>query len=159
MKKRRFISYSYVLFPLMIVITLVLTFMAKNNFTGDYDNQIGVMSGEQRDKKDIEAYVYKELIEPFEALRVLDLQNAKSDCFDHKLIFNYNYKEEQKLPFYKDQMVSGRVVESDCDRDYYIYTFKVFYDEKKILVQETRSDEWQTPEEFIKDYKNRIGVK
>lgn len=159
MRKRRFIQYSYISFPIVIIITLVLTFTAKNNFTADYDNQIGVMSEDTRDKKDIEAYVNKELIEPFKNLRVLDLNGEENECFKHKLIFNYNYKEEKKLPFYKDQMVSARIVESDCERDYYLYTVKVYYDERKILVQTTQFDEWVTPKEFLNDYKKRIKAK
>jgi hypothetical protein len=159
MKRKRFIEYSYVLFPIMIVITLFFTFSTKNNFTADYDNQIGLMSGETRSKKEIEAFAQKELIEPFLKLRVQDLQNAKNDCLEHiehKLIFNYNYKEEADLPFYKDQMVSARVMEVDCEREYYLYTMKIYFDEKKILVQTTIFDEWVTPKEFLAKYKQRI---
>lgn len=159
MKKRRFIQYSYVLFPLMIVITLVFTFSAKNNFTADYSNQIGLISDETRTKEEVAAFVKKELIEPFEELRVLDLQGKTGDCFGHKLVFNYHYEEEKKLPFYKDQMVSAKVVEVDCEREYYLYSVKIYFDKKEILVQTTTFDEWVTAEEFLRKYKRRIAKK
>lgn len=155
-KRRRFITYSYYLFPVMLVVTLVLTFSAKNNFTADFDNQIGVMSDQIRSKTDIEAFARRKLIDEFRTLRAKSLGEAAGDCFDHKLIFNYHYPEEETLPFYKDQMVSARVVEQDCDREYYLYSLKIYFDEQKLLVQTTAFDEWQTPEEYLTDYKQRI---
>ncbi|MFT5780031.1 MAG: hypothetical protein ACI837_002992 [Crocinitomicaceae bacterium] len=159
MKKRRFIHYSYVFFPLMIVITLILTFSAKNNFTADFNNQIGVIGSETRSKADVETFAREQIIEPFQKLRVQDLDTKASSCFEHKLIFNYHYPEEEALPFYKDQMVSAKVVEVDCEREYYLYTLKIYFDEKKILVQTTTFDEWVSPEEYIKEYKQRINKK
>lgn len=155
MKKRRFIHYSYVLFPIMIVITLVLTFSAKNNFTADFDNQIGVVSEEIRSQNEVREFVENELVNPFMNLRLTDID--ENECFEHKLIFNYNYPEEEKLPFYKDQMVSARVVELDCEREYHLYSVKIYYDEKKILVRTSISEEWVSAETYINNYKKSIN--
>ena len=156
MKKRRFIEYSYIAFPTMIIVTLVLTFNAKNNFTSEHSNQIGLMDNDTISKKDVADFVYSELIEPFKELRVLHLEGVVNDCFNHQLIFNYNYEEEAKLPFYKKQMVSARVVETDCEQQQHLYEMKIWYDEGKIEVRKSIDEEWKTMAAFLKEFKAKV---
>ncbi len=159
MKKKRFIEYSYWAFPVMILITLILTFSAKNNFTADYKNQIGLVSNDTIAKHDVVAYLNQELIEPFKKLRVLHLNGAPNECFDHQLIFNYNYEEEIALPFYRDQMVSARVVETDCENKHHLYEIKVWYDDNKIEVRKSIDDEWVAVADFLRTYNKQITKK
>ena len=156
MRKRRFIHYSYILFPLVIVTTLIISFTAKNNFTADYANQIGLISSETRSKKEVREFVKSELIKPFELLRSENLGDDKGDCFEHRLIFNYNYEEEENMPFYKDQMIGARVVEVDCEQELYLYSVKIYFDKKEILVQTSIEDDWISAADFIEEYKQRI---
>ncbi len=156
MRKSKLIKHSIILFPLTIVFTLVMTFSAKNNFTADYDNQIGVMDAETNDKGDVQAFVEEELVKPFMELRLAQFGSEVPECFDHKFYFNYSYEEEKDLPFYKNQMVGARVVERDCDREHHLYTLKVFYDKKEILVQTSAFDEWVDAKTFINNYRNSL---
>jgi hypothetical protein len=157
MKKRRFIEYSYIGFPIVIVIALFFTFSSKNNFTADHSNQIGLVSTDTISQIDVAEFVRSELIEPFKELRVLHLEGATNDCFEHQLIFSFNYEEEAQLPFYKNQMVGARVVESDCEQKHHLYEMKIWYDDKKIEVRKSIDDEWQTVAEFLNRYKNKIN--
>jgi len=156
-KQRRFIHYSYLLFPIMILVTLVLSFTAKNNFTADFENQIGQVSEETYSQELIRAFAEEELMYPFMAIRKQALGADKDTCFNHELLFNYHYPEEADLPFYKNQMVSARVVENDCERGHHLYSLKIFYDEKRIMVRTDISAEWETAEIFINNYKESIN--
>jgi len=157
MKKRKMIHYSMVLFPLMIVFTMIMTFTAKNNFTADFDNQIGVMDADTIPKADVIDMVQKKLIIPFKKLRLEQLGETP-ECFEHKFYFNYGYEEEAQLPFYKGQMVGGRVVETDCYNEYHLYSVKIYFDDNKILVQNSVFDEWTDPKTYLNNFRLNINI-
>jgi len=157
MKKRRFIHYQFVLVPIVIVFTMIMTFTAKNNFTANYANQIGHMGDDAIPRENVISFVNAEILEPFMKLREADLGAEKGPCFDHELIFDHLYEEEQNLPFYKDQMIGAKVVERDCDRPNYIYTLRIYFDEKKVMVQTSSFEEWQTSSAYLEDYRNELN--
>ncbi len=129
----------------------------KNNFTADFDNQIGVISDKQHKKEYIIKFVETELLIPFKMSRLKDLNGTESNCFEHKLIFNYNYPEEESLPFYEDQMISARVIERDCEREYHLYSLKIYFDEKLIKVRTSVDEKWLSAKEYIKNYQKTIN--